>query len=69
MSERELRFPAAARLFELGRIISGIAAQLTGVDRLTFLSRLSYYGVPAINLRDERVLHELEEARRFSECR
>ena len=56
---REVRYLAAAKLFELGKVSSGIATQLAGVDRVTFLQRLSEYGVAAVNLRDEEVRHEL----------
>src|SRR3972149_72783 len=37
--QRELGFLAAAKLFELGRISSGVAAQIAGVSRVEFLRR------------------------------
>lgn len=59
----EIRFLAAAKFYELGRLSSGRAAELAGLDRLTFLTRLAAIGVPAINLRDEEVAAELDAAR------
>jgi len=59
---RELTFLAAAKLYELGRLSSGLAARLAGIDRVTFLSRLADVGVPAINLRDEEIDAEIEAA-------
>jgi predicted HTH domain antitoxin len=49
----EVRFLAAAKLYELGRLPSGKAAQLAGMGRVEFLHALARIGVPAINLRDE----------------
>jgi predicted HTH domain antitoxin len=60
---RELRFLAAAKLFELGRLTAGKAARLAEMDRLAFLYELGRIGVPAINLRDEEVEAEIEAAR------
>ncbi|HEX3528966.1 MAG TPA: UPF0175 family protein [Thermoanaerobaculia bacterium] len=59
----ELRFLAAAKLFELGRLTAGKAARLAEMDRLTFLYELGKIGVPAINLRDEEVEAEIQAAR------
>lgn len=60
---RELRFLGAAKLFELGRLSSGKAARLAGMDRVAFLYELARIGVPAINLRDEEVEAEIQAAR------
>jgi predicted HTH domain antitoxin len=59
---RELRFLAAAKLFELGRLSSGKAARLAGMARVTFLHELERIGVPAINLREEEVDAEIQAA-------
>ncbi|HVR96247.1 MAG TPA: UPF0175 family protein [Thermoanaerobaculia bacterium] len=58
-----LRFLAAAKLYELGWLSSGKAAQLTQMDRVSFLYALKRIGVPAINLRDEEVDAEVRAAR------
>ena len=46
--EQEAKMAMAAKLFELGRISSGVAASLVGLDRVTFLLKLHEYGVPMI---------------------
>ena len=58
----ELRFLAAAKMYELGRLTAGKAAQLAEMKRLDFLYRLGTIGVPAINLRDEEVDAEIQAA-------
>jgi predicted HTH domain antitoxin len=58
-----LAFLAAAKLYELGKLSAGKAAQLASMERLTFLEHLADVEVPAINLRDEEIEAELEAAR------
>jgi predicted HTH domain antitoxin len=59
---QEAKFLLAAKLFELGRLSSGKAAELCGMDRVTFLLSLHRVGVAAINL-DER---EMEDEFRYA---
>jgi predicted HTH domain antitoxin len=59
----ELRLLAAAKLFELGRVSSGVAAEIAGMSRVEFLHSLGQYGIAAINLRDEEVTAEVEAGR------
>ncbi len=42
---RELRMLAAVKLYEMGRLSSGRAADLAGVSRVEFLSALQRYQV------------------------
>jgi predicted HTH domain antitoxin len=60
---REIRFLGAAKLYELGRLSSGVAARLAGMDRVVFLQELERVGVPAINLRDDEIEAEVQAAR------
>lgn len=53
-----LRMAAAVKLYEIGRLSSGAAAELAGVPRLLFLSRLADYEVDAFRLRPEDLLKE-----------
>ena len=57
--EREARLALAAKLFELERISSGIAARLAGVDRATFLLSLHRFGLAAINLDARELTDEI----------
>lgn len=50
-----LRLAAAIKLFELGRLSSGAAAQLAGVPRTVFLTRLADYGVDTFQLSAEEL--------------
>ena len=59
----ELQMLAAAKLFELGRLSAGKAAELAGLTRLSFLARLGELGVPAINLGEDEAKDEVEAAR------
>ncbi len=43
--ESEVRLTSALKLFELGRISSGLAARLAGMSRVEFLAVCGRYGV------------------------
>ena len=53
-----LRMAAAVKYFELGRLSSGAAAQLAGVPRTVFLSRLADYGVDTFRLTEDELKRE-----------
>jgi predicted HTH domain antitoxin len=59
----EVRFLAAASLFELGKTTSGKAAQMAGLDRVSFLEKLGRYGMSAINIEAEEIQREIEAVR------
>jgi hypothetical protein len=58
----EVRFLAAAKLFELGKLSSGKTAVMAGLGRVAFLHKLGEYGFYAINLHDEQIDAELKGA-------
>ena len=60
--EQEARMAMAVKLFEMKRLPSGIAAELAGVDRVTFLLNLHQYGVAMINLEEDELWSALENA-------
>jgi predicted HTH domain antitoxin len=60
--ELEAKWAMAIKLFELKQLSSGMAAALIGVDRVTFLLKLNDYGVPVINLDEEELLSDLNNA-------
>ena len=41
----ELRMAAAVKLYEMGKLSSGAAAEVAGIPRVVFLNRLGEYGV------------------------
>lgn len=58
----ELRMAAAVKLYEMGKLSSGAAAQLAGIPRPLFLTRLSDYGVPVFRMTTEELRRDLENA-------
>ena len=57
-----IRFAAAVKLYEMGQLSSGAAAQLAGVPRPYFLSHLADYGVNTFDLGEEELTHDLKNA-------
>ena len=57
---QEARMLLAAKMYEIGKISVGVAAQIASLDRSMFLTMLNKYGIPAINLRDEEVRYEID---------
>lgn len=60
--EREAKMAMAAKLFELKRISSGMAADMLGMDRVSFLLELHRYGVEMINMDPELLASDVENA-------
>jgi predicted HTH domain antitoxin len=59
---KEMKMLAAVKLFELGRLSSGRAAQLAGVPRVAFLMRLADYRVSPFQLTAEDLVEDAENA-------
>ena len=57
-----IRFAASVKLYEMGQLSSGAAAQLAGVPKPYFLSRLADYGVNTFDLGEEELAHDLKNA-------
>jgi len=58
----ELRMAAAVKLFEMGRVSSGAAAELAGVPKPLFLMRLGDYGVDTFRQSKDELRRDLENA-------
>lgn len=54
----ELRVVAAIKLYEVGRLSSGAAAQLAGVPRTVFLTKLAEYGAETFRLTEDELGRE-----------
>ena len=69
--EAQVRLMAALKMFELGKLSSGKAAQLAGMSRVEFLEMCGRYQVSVFNYPPEEVEAELradlETATRASE--
>lgn len=60
--EHEAKMAMAVKLFELGRLSSGMAAQLVNMDRTQFLLELHRYGVAIHDLPDNELLADIAHA-------
>jgi predicted HTH domain antitoxin len=58
----KIRLAAAVKLYEIGQLSSGAAAQLAGVPKPYFLSRLSDYGVNTFDLSEEELIRDRDSA-------
>lgn len=59
---KELRLLAAVKLFEMGKLSSGRAAQLSGLPRVEFLAVLGRYGVSPFSLTREELAQDIANA-------
>ena len=59
---RKLQMAAAAKLYEMGELSSGAAAQLAGIPRTVFLSRLADYGIDTFRLSEDELQREVRLA-------
>ncbi len=58
--EQHLRLMAALKMFELGKISSGKAAELAGMSRVEFLETCGRYRVSVFNYSDEEIASEIQ---------
>ena len=56
---KELLLAAAVKLYELGRLSSGAAAELAGVPKPLFLMKLADYRVSTFDLNKEELQREM----------
>ncbi len=60
--ESDAKMAMAAKLYEMGKLSSGIAANIAGVDRVFFLLNLYKYGVNMIDLDEDELKSDLANA-------
>lgn len=61
--QQELRLLVAAKLYEMGRLSSGRAAELAGLSRAAFLEALGAYHISVFNYGADELEREIAEAR------
>ena len=59
--EQHIRLMAALKMFELGKISSGKAAELAGMSRVEFLETCGRYRVSIFNYPPEEAKQEIEK--------
>jgi predicted HTH domain antitoxin len=58
----EVLLAAAVKLYDLGTLSSGAAANLVGIPRTLFLTKLADYGVSTFQLGEAELLEDLTRA-------
>jgi predicted HTH domain antitoxin len=58
----ELQLAAAMKLYELGRLSAGAAAQLAGLPKPVFLAKLADYGIDSFRESAEELAEEAANA-------
>jgi predicted HTH domain antitoxin len=58
----QITFSESVKLYKLGQLSAGAAAQLAGVPKPYFLGRLAEYGVDTFDLSEEELIHDLKNA-------
>lgn len=59
---RKILLLSAIKLYQMGKLSSGRAAQLSGMSRISFLQSLSQYGAPIFDLTDEELKQDFDNA-------
>lgn len=57
-----IRLTSAIKLYELGKLSSGAAAELAGIPKALFLTKLAEYGVDTFNLNESDLIEDLNHA-------
>lgn len=63
--EQHIRLMAALKMFELGKVSSGKAAELAGISKLDFFDACHRYRVSIFNYPPEELAEELEQDLNF----
>jgi len=66
--ESEARLLLALKMYEAGRLSTGLAARLAGVPRITFLFLLGQHGLSPFGETPDELQEDLDDARRASRC-
>ena len=65
----DIRLLAAVKLYEMGRLSSGPAAELAGMPRVMFFHKLAEFGVPLYAASPAELHDDLDVARRAANDR
>jgi len=60
--EREARLLLAVKLYELGKLSTGMAAQLAGITRVSFMLELTHYGLSPIGVAADELAEDTAHA-------
>ena len=65
---QELHLMAALKLFEVGRVSSGLAAKIAGMSRIAFLMECGRYHVSVFQQTPDELRADMEAASNASGC-
>jgi predicted HTH domain antitoxin len=60
--EAEARLLLAVKLYELGRVSTGVGAQLAGMDRVAFMFQLARFGLSPIGQEPGELAEDMDNA-------
>lgn len=60
--EAEARLLLAVKLYELGKITTGVAARLAGMDRVAFMFALARFGSSPIGVEPDEMVEDVANA-------
>jgi predicted HTH domain antitoxin len=60
--EAEARLLLAIKLYELGRVTTGVGAQLAGMDRVRFMFELQRFGLSPIGVEPDELAEDVANA-------
>lgn len=66
--EKEARLLLAFKYYENGKLSTGLAAQIAGVPRTTFLFLLGQYGLSPFGETADELEEDLANAKKASDC-
>ena len=66
LDDQEARLVLATKLYELGRLSLGQAAELAGFSKESFMELLAGYGVAVINYPPEQLDQDIKNAENYS---
>lgn len=66
LDDKEARMILAAKLFELGKLSLGQAADLVGYSKETFMELMADYGVSLFNYSPEELEDDIRNAKNYS---
>jgi len=66
LNDRDAKFLLASKLYELGKLSLGQAAEMVGLSKSTFIEILVKYGVPVLNYPPSEIDNDLKDARDHS---
>lgn len=60
--QNEVLLAAAMKLYEMGRLSSGAAANLAGIPKVVFLAQLANYGIDTFKLTEAELAEDVARA-------